>query len=266
VNFASFEEFRAYNDEIVDYVYQRGAMPRSLINFTQFWQNPEAGPTLLATFLDGFDVFDADGQIAVPGRAVARPGDNRTVPSTPVTLSATGCLFSAEFSWRIVSDSSFAAVLDDSTSETPELTAMDGAVVVLELITSNALGKSDPVELTITFDTNFAADIFFEPEITQLFIDANCTSCHSSSGGSSITGIPIYFDEASFPNKKLFYQDVLNRVDLVDPENSLLLRKPTSSLYHGGGRIPELDAVIFNELLNWIREGAPCGSDPVFCD
>lgn len=273
VNFSSFEEFKAYNDEIIDYVYRRGVMPLSLVNFTRFWKNPKAGPTLLATFLDGFDVFDANGQVAVPGRAVARPGENRVVSSSPVIPSASGSLFSAKFSWRIVSDSSSTAELDDPSSETPVLTAQDGATVVLELTTSNARGSSEPVEVSITFDSGVAPDMTFVPEIAQHFIDKSCVACHSTSSagsGSSNEGIPVYLDEASFQDKKLFYKDVLNRVDLVDPENSLLLRKPTTSLYHGGGtnldRNNASDAVILNELMNWIRDGAPCGDDPVFCD
>lgn len=276
VNFSTFEEFIGYNDLIIDYVYRRGAMPRSLINFDQFWNDPIA-PTLLATFLDGFDVFDANGNVVRPGKAVAMPGADRTVASSPATLDASASMFSTAYSWSIVSSTDPNASLSDPSSAEPELTAADGAVVELELTTSNARGNSDPARVTITVDSSFTsyASVFIdssEPDIRQLLIDATCVSCHSASSagtGSIYEGIPIYYDEGSYTIKKDLYRNILNRVDLEDPENSLLLRKPTS-LQHGGAvvldRSNPTGNALYNYLLNWIRNGAPCGDDPAFCD
>ena len=277
VTFSTYEEFTGYNDLIIDYVYRRGSMPRSLINFSQFWEDPDGAPTLLATYLDGFDVFDANGNVVVPGKAVAIPGADRTVPATPATLNASASMFSAAYSWRIVSSTDPNALLNDPSDPAPELSAADGAVVVLELTTSNAMGNSDPAQVTIKVDSAFTTytQTFIhtsEPDIRQLLIDATCVSCHSAGSagtGALYEGIPIYYDEGSYAEKKDLYRNILNRVDLHDPENSLLLRKPTS-LQHGGAIVLDRNNAIGDEryiaLLNWIRNGAPCGDDPVFCD
>ena len=83
VNFSSYEEFIAAKDLIIEYVYRRGIMPDSLINYTQFWKDPAGAPTLLATYLPGFDLLQ-NGQVVKPGRAVAKPGaDERSIRQHP---------------------------------------------------------------------------------------------------------------------------------------------------------------------------------------
>ena len=75
----------------------------------------------------------------------------------------------------------------------------------------------------------------------------------------------MFYDDS---NPRL-YKDVLERVDFRDPENSILLRKPTS-LTHGGGVRIDRDTLegreTYNVILNWIMEGAPCGDDPLYCN
>jgi hypothetical protein len=62
------------------------------------------------------------------------------------------------------------------------------------------------------------------------------------------------------------YSTVMNVVDMENPENSLLLRKPISSaetegtlgaLAHGGGQRFEKDSPEYNTILNWIRGAKP---------
>jgi len=47
------------------------------------------------------------------------------------------------------------------------------------------------------------------------------------------------------------------RIDLEDPEKSLLLLKPTKQVGHEGGRRFEEDSPAYELLLPWIRRGAP---------
>ena len=49
------------------------------------------------------------------------------------------------------------------------------------------------------------------------------------------------------------------RVNLQDPEKSLLLLKPTFGIPHGGGRLIAEDSRHYQEILEWIRAGAPYG-------
>jgi hypothetical protein len=78
-------------------------------------------------------------------------------------------------------------------------------------------------------------------------------------------GLPVYYDAAAYTDKKDLYRNVFDRVNPADPENSLLLRKPIS-LQHGGGLQLQQTDQFYNMLLNWIRNGALCGTDPMYCN
>ena len=54
---------------------------------------------------------------------------------------------------------------------------------------------------------------------------------------------------------------IVPRVNLKEPEKSLLLLKPTMSAPHGGGRRFKVDSPEYRTLLEWIRQGAPYGPD-----
>jgi hypothetical protein len=69
------------------------------------------------------------------------------------------------------------------------------------------------------------------------------------------------------------YGTVMNVVDLSDPENSLILRKPTSTsesegvvgsktLAHGGGVRWEKDSPEYQTILRWIQGAKPAGAQP----
>ncbi len=50
-----------------------------------------------------------------------------------------------------------------------------------------------------------------------------------------------------------------SRIDLKQPEKSLLLLKPTFSVPHGGGLRFQVDSADYETILNWVRSGAPYG-------
>src|SRR5262249_21219954 len=47
------------------------------------------------------------------------------------------------------------------------------------------------------------------------------------------------------------------RIDLADPEKSLLLLKPTAAMPHGGGKRFDLGSDDYRAIVDWIRGGAP---------
>ena len=50
------------------------------------------------------------------------------------------------------------------------------------------------------------------------------------------------------------------RIDLKQPEKSLLLLKPSFSVPHGGGERFKVGSVEYLTMLNWIRGGAHTGT------
>ncbi len=51
------------------------------------------------------------------------------------------------------------------------------------------------------------------------------------------------------------------RINLKDPEKSLLLLKPTFTVPHGGGERFKVGSRDYETILNWIRSGAPFGAE-----
>ena len=51
------------------------------------------------------------------------------------------------------------------------------------------------------------------------------------------------------------------RINLKEPEKSLLLLKPTLSVSHGGGLRFEVGSPEYQTILNWVRAGAPYGDE-----
>jgi hypothetical protein len=259
INFSSYTKFMAYRSRIADYVYRRGIMPMSLRNFENFWKDPEGAPSILAAALADPTLFH-NGKVVQPGRPVARIGASRTVRS-PVQLDATASSFAKSYRW---SASSPAVVFSDATSARPLMTAPDGSYT-LTLTVANSKG-SDTETVVYTVD-NAGADqaaLTFEDDIRPILASNSCTSCHSSSNPGALNGIPVFWSNEVDADGIKLYQRVLTRIDLDDPENSRLLQRPTS-LTHGGGLLINTATpsglADYNTILNWIREGAVCGTD-----
>ncbi|MEH6346119.1 MAG: hypothetical protein V7785_13595 [Bermanella sp.] len=274
INFSNYEKFIGYSDLIIDYVYERGAMPLSLRNYESFWSAPAGVPSLLASFLPGFDVLNEEGEVQQPGTAVAKPGRDR-IAKNPVTLNGAGSYFASSFQWQIISAPlNSSATLADSSDAIAILNAnsdgSDDGDYQIELTVGNSKSENQKNSVTITLDStlakhasqlNFADDI--RPILqTTLFDQRTCQSCHYEE--SNVEGIPVYYDNS---NPQLYW-DVRARVDFRDVDNSILIRKPTR-LQHGGGQRIDLQTdvgkEIYSTLMNWIIAGAPCGNDESVC-
>ncbi|MFO0501831.1 MAG: hypothetical protein ACK527_06470, partial [Acidobacteriota bacterium] len=94
----------------------------------------------------------------------------------------------------------------------------------------------------------------FSPDIISLLTIKGCngSGCHGSPAGQngfklSLFGYDVAADHAA----------VLPRINLAEPEKSLLLRKPLFDAPHGGGRLLSRDSDEYRTLLAWLRLGAP---------
>lgn len=275
INFESYEKFIGYSDIVNDYVFLRGVMPLSLRNYEKFWEDRDGAPAILASFIPEFDRYDDDGRVIVPGMPYANPGADRIV-TTPTTLSAAGSLFARSYQWELISQplASDASLVTPTAEQTQFTADTDGDYVVR--LTATNLRGTDVREITVTVD-NALSVISKSPDALRFDVDilplmqvadqpgvaTRCVFCHDPESNTDYEGIPVAYtsDEDLFAN-------VLARVDLDDPENSILVRKPTR-IQHGGGvvidRETEQGALVYNRILNWIRNGAPCGTDGLIC-
>lgn len=267
ISFSSYEQFISYNDKIIEYVFRRGVMPLSLRNYEKFWDDPEGAPSRLASFLAGFDVFNANREVEEPGAPYARPGEDRQAQS-PVQLTASESLFSDRYSWAVV-DAPVGANFSFSSDTviSPIFTTDTDGDYDIELTVGNDSGATDTSGFTLTIDSQGIDQraLTFVDDIRPILgsdTRTRCSACHNDTTGRQ--GIPVYYDDSN-PNQ---YLDVRARVNLASPQDSLLLLKPTQR-QHGGGiqifRNTLNGETTYQTLLNWIREGAVCGDDENIC-
>src|SRR5262245_62157344 len=100
---------------------------------------------------------------------------------------------------------------------------------------------------------DFVNDI--EPILTRS--GCNSGSCHGALAGKGGLKLSLrgYDPESDF--QVLTRQALGRRVDLQKPDESLMLKKPTKSMPHGGGRRFETDTEEYKRLREWIAQGAP---------
>lgn len=306
VNFSSYEKFLSYAELTKELVFREGNMPLSLISFSRFWEDTDA-TQLLADTLELDDAFrvTANGAPLMPGRAVPNPGADRELffPVLPaenslertIELDASSSNFSTDFSWRLVTPTENAEILN-SNSAVGQLRVTQPGTYQVGLTTANSeFSQSEEAMVELSFTTEMlddretvfvaGGDLQSSVTIDQLFDEEGCTACHTNSQGAEtgiFPGLPLFLDRGSYIDAADYYQAVLERINLGNPERSLLLTKPLSGpLQHVGSLAGPLirnqpcdsndpancedqfDAYQF--ILSWIKAGAPCGGDLDVC-
>jgi hypothetical protein len=81
-------------------------------------------------------------------------------------------------------------------------------------------------------------------------------ACHAAQHGQGGFKLSVFGFEPDKDRAAMARDSIGRRVSMVDPENSLLLLKPTMQTPHGGGKRLEKDSVDYQMLVAWIRGGA----------
>lgn len=263
IDFTSWDKFVGYAPQIEVNVFDKGIMPLSAITFDNLFGS-QGLAEMLGSFLPGFSHYAGDGSLLTPGRPIAKAGPDRSSPS-PVAVSGSASLFAASYQWSIASSPPGAiATLSGAGTVRPTLTADTDGVYTLALTVSDGVTTSAPDTVDVTVNSAMSPapkDITFDTHIKPVMQQATigCTSCHAAA-----TGVvpPVFWTDAGVEGNDL-YTEVRARVDLMDPENSRLLLKPSGN-HHNGGIRPgfDLEGVVdgdrsnYDLFLSWILEGA----------
>jgi len=109
--------------------------------------------------------------------------------------------------------------------------------------------------------------INFSSEIVPVFTKLGCNTgaCHGKSGGQNGFKLSLlgFYPEEDY--EWLVKEHRGRRIFPAAPEFSLLLRKPSNKLPHGGGRRLDEEGHEWQLLVRWIEQGMPFGEedDPV---
>ena len=107
---------------------------------------------------------------------------------------------------------------------------------------------------------SLAADspVDFDTQIVPLLTRFGCNSgaCHGSAAGRGDFRLSLYGSNPGFDFDSIVRQTNGRRVNIANPEESLVWLKPTQSLSHGGGTRFDMDSSVASLLQKWIRDGA----------
>jgi len=98
----------------------------------------------------------------------------------------------------------------------------------------------------------------FRLDVMPIFLRASCNtgSCHGSSRGKDGFRLSIFGFDPEGDHFRLTREMVGRRVDLAVPANSTLLEKAIGAVPHSGGKRFEKDGELYNNLHEWIENGA----------
>lgn len=124
------------------------------------------------------------------------------------------------------------------------------------IVVRHVAGES-AIPITVTGMTQ-PPPVSFPREIQPILTKSRCNSggCHGKAEGQNGFRLSLLGFDNEFDYDALFKEGKGRRVSLTAPESSLLLRKATAELPHGGGRKIEPGSPAYRRLLRWIASGA----------
>ena len=135
----------------------------------------------------------------------------------------------------------------------PQCLLMTAAVLLTTSTLTGDEAHPTPASRAVDFDTQIM------PILTRQ--GCNAGSCHGAAVGRGGFKLSLLGSNASADHNSIVDQFEGRRVNLANPESSLLLRKPSEQLGHeGGDALPETSPG-FDLVHRWIRQGARRNAD-----
>lgn len=135
------------------------------------------------------------------------------------------------------------------------------------LVQAIAAGKTQVIatvegqSISATIEVREASDKFeisFVKDIVPIFTRAGCAgaNCHGSIRGKGGFKLSLFGYEPDIDYASILKADGGRRVDVANPGQSLILRKPTFQLPHGGGIRFQADSIEYAAIRDWLAGGA----------
>jgi hypothetical protein len=100
--------------------------------------------------------------------------------------------------------------------------------------------------------------VSFSPGIISILTTKGCngSGCHGSPAGQSGFKLSLFGYDVNADYQMIVKGHDGRRVNLDNPEKSLLIQKPSFAIPHGGGRVMTQDSDEYRTILNWLKQGA----------
>ncbi|TXT23611.1 MAG: hypothetical protein FD131_5189, partial [Rhodocyclaceae bacterium] len=104
-----------------------------------------------------------------------------------------------------------------------------------------------------------AAAPSFRNDVMAVISKAGCNAgtCHGNKNGKGDLRLSLRGQDPGQDHETLTRDAIGRRINALDPDQSLILLKPTSQVAHEGGRRFSNDSIEYQILLDWIRTGLP---------
>ncbi|MCA9150223.1 MAG: DUF1549 domain-containing protein, partial [Planctomycetales bacterium] len=132
-------------------------------------------------------------------------------------------------------------------------------VIAIWLQTGIAAGAESSVDEPNPFDVRGQQPLSFDNDVQPLLTRYGCNSgpCHGKSRGQNGFALSLLGFDSEFDYQAIAREARGRRVFPSAPETSLLLRKATGQLPHGGGVRFDPDSKAYRLLSAWIAAGTP---------
>jgi hypothetical protein len=109
-----------------------------------------------------------------------------------------------------------------------------------------------------------ARSVDFDSEIVPILTKAGCNAgaCHGAAAGRGGFYLSLFGSDPAADHDAIVHELEGRRVNLANPELSLVVNKPTGSMRHGGGTRLDPDGPGARRLAQWIKAGAPRAKTP----
>ncbi|MFQ5730885.1 MAG: DUF1549 domain-containing protein, partial [Planctomycetaceae bacterium] len=217
--------------------------------------------TWLVAFVSATAAGAADSRTAPPTRFVVRParvelrGDfaRGQLIVTAADHRGTSSDRSRDLTHDAVYGSSNPGVV--TVGKTGRLLAAGNGTTNVSVIV-NGLTRTVPVTVS---GVNANPQVGFASHVMPVLSKAGCNmgACHASQYGKGGFKLSVFGYQPRQDHAHIVRDRRQRRLNKLQPERSLILRKPTMQVPHGGGKRLHAGSVDYRILTEWIRNGAP---------
>ncbi len=158
-----------------------------------------------------------------------------------------------------ISDTASACQLSSTRPEIVEIqgTSVRAVAPGESVIAANCEGSVTGATVKVAA-AGVPVEISFPRDVVSILTTKACNSsaCHGSPAGQSGFKLSLYGSDPAADFKMIVEGHGGRRVNRADPQQSLLLRKPSFQVPHGGGHLFTKQADEYQTILNWLAQGA----------
>jgi Protein of unknown function (DUF1553)/Protein of unknown function (DUF1549)/Bacterial Ig-like domain (group 2) len=138
------------------------------------------------------------------------------------------------------------------TSDSRAIPVRDGHA----LVSATYGDRSATAQIAVT-GSNRRREVSFLRDVAPILTQRGCTgsNCHGSVRGKNGFKLSLFGARPDLDFEAITTQDDGRRLNLLKPEASLLLRKPTFEEPHGGGERFKVGSLEYQTIFNWISSG-----------